>query len=1009
MLAELTNREQASIIELIVTDSDTRFRWMRYLFKDKFADGGGWRLGADGTYFTMGCVTVHLYILPSSRESMVVEEFKKKAAFIFDEKEDKSELGEIFAVNYDEVPTGPAEMILMAAPVPELDPGFFARFAGVRGTYVVGTPGGVNCPQPSWAGHLYALHQLSPVIYLSPQFTRMVRFPKDYVEENPHWPSHMKHTVFDGALTVMARRPEIPAKFGDWGLVLRLNAANARICEGWYHDVMGRGIEPVEAIEASLKSIVKAYVDRNSGTNRKFGAIAEELRMVGIETSANIDEQGQPVNAEDVEILSNEYRSQLFVFVYKCVVTTETLLFQNQANLKPTSGENHFLTLHPRCGYADPHQSLATVFGVNEAVDILKGLPLKALTPAYDMVGSICLLSYLECEELQFLGLDVQKADNKMGVALFQDFADTSTHPIYVVGEQTPLVIERVTDWLHSHIETDPLVLIDDFWAKYKLGAHWARAHISTGSGNRISRPNSPGNVRMSRVFSSISADDAVPATFLQSLIWHPSSNKNLGWALLSMLFIMYDCTFVPLQAFEVEEPATMTYVSSIFWTVDLIFTFFKGYYHHGIIEMRPVRVWEHYLKTWFLLDFVIVAVDWVLLFLFTGVDDTVVILLRMRRILRLARILKVSKVDRILSTIRDFLPGAQFDYTLKIAKLLFTIFGVTHWIACGWFFIAREVGDQDARAITWVRFMHVEDEGIALKYFMSYHWAFSHLLLGEIDVVSMNIWERVFSIAILMLGLLTFSYFVSSITEYMSRIAETQSEHGRQDTAVRRFMEEHAISAVLAAQVDRFRRHSRTNSQRSIVPKEEILGLQDLPESLSIGLSKEVYMPTLGTHGCFQLMDNKDASQTALCAHRVMSEAYFNKDVEIFEKGQRVQLVYIMVKGQAEYRKDDFTCAVEKGGWISEHALWLGGWKRRGELEAQSSVECHALKIQEFQKFCTENIETGFIAYEFALQVANAKVPFSKLHDLVSMTEREMMATKVQAQWVSGNDEDGL
>ena len=94
------------------------------------------------------------------------------------------------------------------------------------------------------------MHRLSPVLYLTPQLTRTIRFPRNYasgsaalgalrfdyyceryvhmqVITNTYWNETIKHTVWDAGLTFMARRPEIPAKFGNWGLILRLNVSGS--------------------------------------------------------------------------------------------------------------------------------------------------------------------------------------------------------------------------------------------------------------------------------------------------------------------------------------------------------------------------------------------------------------------------------------------------------------------------------------------------------------------------------------------------------------------------------------------------------------------------------------------------------------------------------------------------------------------------------------------------------------------------------------------------------------
>mmetsp|Transcript_118757 Transcript_118757/g.378735 ORF Transcript_118757/g.378735 Transcript_118757/m.378735 type:complete len:482 (-) Transcript_118757:28-1473(-) len=474
------------------------------------------------------------------------------------------------------------------------------------------------------------------------------------------------------------------------------------------------------------------------------------------------------------------------------------------------------------------------------------------------------------------------------------------------------------------------------------------------------------------------------------------------------MIFIVYDCVIVPLQAFKVEEPFELLYATALFWALDLIRGFFTGFYKHGIIEMRPQKVWMHYVKSWFLLDFSVVLVDWIIL-LFLSAEDNIVALLRARRVIRLFRLMQVSKVDRIMGTIRDVLNTSAIDYGCKIAKMLFTIFGVTHAIACGWYFIASAVNDRDVNAGTWVRGEGLEGASTGILYATALHWAFAHLLLGEMDVQAVHLWERTYSVVILMVGLIVFSSFVSSITEYMSRIAQMQAENSKQDQEVRRFMEDHEISAMLTSQVDRYRRHSRTTKDADNLPRELIPGLQELPETLSVWLSEEVYQKTLTSHGFFANLQSVHPDIIALGTHRMMREQYFRKGMAVFHKGQSAQHVLVFSKGKGQYQRDDFQYTVQKGEWVSEHAIWLGGWKRRGELQATTSIEAHALDIQEFRQFSAEYVKIGYEAVAFAELVANVKVPYSQLHDVgLDLNERWSMAQRIVNLTDDGNSSIG-
>jgi len=972
ILSECNNSHINAIVELVVPDSMIRFSWMAYLFRDKFAETGTWDLAEDGRSFTMGCVIVNFYFLPSSRKRAVNEDFKRKLYDKFDEMDLAGKDLKLNPRQAEEVPGGSLAFILLSASVPELDPAFFGRFDDVGAAYVVGTPGGVNCPMPSWSHTLFALHQLGPVVYLAPQFTREVRLPRSYVEENPHWTWYMKETVFDSALTVMARRPEIPA---DWGLILRLNAANAKVCRCWYQDVMGKPIENVENCPSRFKSIVAAYVDRYSGYDRNVGSVANELRLLGISTGASLNAGGEPRSKQDLALLRESYREELFKAVYTCVATTETLLFSNQENFVYT-GDNGFPSLLPRCGYADPHESLNKTFGTADAVAMLRNLPVKSLTPAYDMVGAICALSFVKTKDFRDVGgilVKVEQAPASMSSGLFAQEADTSQHPIIMVGEQAPEAIDAIVNLLHLHVSTDPLLLIDDFWAKMKLQY---RPHMTPDLGVR-----SIASVVLLARADGKAKDLHNDRPFMQRLVTHPSSKMHMVWAVVTLLLICYDCIVVPLSVFGLQEVTWMLWIIKSWWTMDIVHSFFVGYYSNGVVELRPRHVAMHYLKTWFVVDLAIVVSDWLLLVL--SFNSQFVFLFKMGRVARMVRSLHFSQLDQALARIQDLVPGHGLDIFIRVSKMMFTILGANHFVACGWYYVGIWNGSEED-ANTWIRAAELETASPAMLYFTSLHWAFAHMVLGEIDVFPKQVSERIYSIVILNIGLVVFSSFVSALSELMSRAALEQAESKRRDVEVQKYLEGHRVSALLTVQIDRYRKDSRRRQLRMQVPKADIEGLQLLPEGLAMKLSHEVFRRTMNSHVFFYIVESCHESAAVQFAHSVMQEQTITPGKDIFEKGEVAESAFITIRGTVRYTSDDFQEDVsEEYTWVSELALWLGGWKRRGQLETRTSVEMHVLGIQAFKEFARELPQIGRAACNFAESAAHLKVPFSELNDL--------------------------
>lgn len=992
LLSTLNHKQMTAQIDLIMADSTVRYRWMEQLFKDKFTGKGEWNMHARGDGFHVGGVVVDFYVLHSARrEEMAVKDFAMKAPLL--------DIAGPCVINpkpHSLVPAGRVDVVLVAAPIPELDPHFFARFQNVRANCVVGTPGGINCQQPSWSILLSSLHKLGPVLYLAPQFTRLVRFPKSYVQDNPHWTPYMKRAVFDLALTCMARRPEFQVRMGDWGLILRLNAANAKLCVAWFQDVMGKNISEVDSCSDFTRSIVQAYVDRNSGNDRSIGGVVNELQLLGVSLTADVDSKGQPLTDEARSLVLEAYRKELFRSVYLCVITAETILFQNEANFKLNAGTGHFRTLHPRCGYVDPHQSLSSIYGVEDAIEILRDLPIQSLTPAYDMLGAIFAMQFIERGSLEDLGLEIEPADAWMGTALLTD-SPVPLHPIMLVGEQRQAVVDRVVGMLNWEVEHDPVLFLDDFWARWRgsigkvSGAYHDDAALMDPSLMQWSagRPYKLQEMTSTRTRGSGRFDH---------LVIHPASAWSLPWAVATLLCITYDFVTVPLQVFGLDQHIQVVLLTVVFWTMDTMRSFFVGYYRNGSVEMRLASTACKYAQTWFILDFLVTACDWSYIFSEETMllNSRVVAYIRLLRIFRSIRLLKLLQIPAAGELFAETLRIPAVAGAFKVIPMMSFIFAMMHVAACGWYFLASPyaVEPQD---VTWVTEAHLQTATWPLLYTTSLHWALAHLLLGEVDVIATNSGERLYACLVFLLGLVVFSSFVSTLTEFMSEIAAKSAEKKKQDEAVQLYFDKNMVSATLANQIQLFRRHTRQISQKS-TPRHEIEGLRHIPKSLAIKLNGEVYCPRLKEHGFFLELSKKSDKHLSRAVSTFISEdAYLSKD-EVFLPGQNAVSIFIVMEGELEYtsgHKSRLAVPVGAGSWLSEPALWLI-WKRHGLLQSTSGSCLMTLSIAGFREWVTAEVQDGLFAAKFAeLQardLLNLETPLAELSDL------HMDALSVQA-----------
>jgi len=347
-------------------------------------------------------------------------------------------------------------------------------------------------------------------------------------------------------------------------------------------------------------------------------------------------------------------------------------------------------------------------------------------------------------------------------------------------------------------------------------------------------------------------------------------------------------------------------------------------------------------------------------------------------------------KLSRILALWEDFITVSSAEYVIRVAKMIFYIFSATHFVACVWYWLGCVAhNDKDSG---WVSQAGLEAESFEMLYSTSVHWAFAHLLLGEIDVAPTQAWERAYSVLIHCVGLIVFSSFVSSLTELMASAAAQAADRSKRNSEVRDYMESHLVSVKLSSCIENFRKHANRHADSQKLPRHLIDGLQNLPVSLAVSLSRQVYMHRMKSHAFFAKCCEVWHDHLGSLVHRSIVEECITPGTEVFVLGQHAEVVYIIAKGHASYTNDPRTSytknvSVDEGAWVSEPALWLGNWKRRGDLMSASALELFCLNIERFRGFIVEKHNAGLYACRFAELVAkevnHSRIPFAAMSDV--------------------------
>eukprot|EP00927_Polykrikos_kofoidii_P050894 TRINITY_DN44738_c0_g1_i1.p1 TRINITY_DN44738_c0_g1~~TRINITY_DN44738_c0_g1_i1.p1 ORF type:complete len:755 (+),score=120.95 TRINITY_DN44738_c0_g1_i1:91-2265(+) len=455
-------------------------------------------------------------------------------------------------------------------------------------------------------------------------------------------------------------------------------------------------------------------------------------------------------------------------------------------------------------------------------------------------------------------------------------------------------------------------------------------------------------------------AEDLEPVASNTSNSWvsrfisYPSSPYRLIWDVQGMFLIAYDIITIPLVVFSTQEEIFFVFfawVSRIFWTSDMIASVCVGFVDQGDTIMEPKRIIIHYLKTWFLVDCITNIPDWLGVFLVSkdgsasgGSASSITRLVRALRIMRVLRLLRLAKLKRIVNELYDRIDSEYVSIIMNILKIMVLLLAVNHFIACLWFLL----GDVDHKAGSdrnWVS-EYVVDDDWHYQYFTSLHWSLTMFTPASMHVQPQNLRERMFSILIIMLALLSFSSLVGSITSSMTQLRSMKEDSWKQFWLLRRYLRQRGVPRTLVVRIERYLEFKSEAGKQQVLPsKVPILGL--LSEQLQDELQCAITLPHIAVHPLFNhISENFNVSMNRMSRNAITRKSLACND-SLFIVGDKAAHMSFIVSGVFSYMRGEESMMdesiVSTDHWLCEPVLWTP-WNYVGELQA--TTECDLILI---------------------------------------------------------------
>mmetsp|Transcript_26070 Transcript_26070/g.57426 ORF Transcript_26070/g.57426 Transcript_26070/m.57426 type:complete len:880 (+) Transcript_26070:138-2777(+) len=446
---------------------------------------------------------------------------------------------------------------------------------------------------------------------------------------------------------------------------------------------------------------------------------------------------------------------------------------------------------------------------------------------------------------------------------------------------------------------------------------------------------------------------------FLSGCIVRPSAKRRIAWDLLCFLMVSYDIVMIPLHVFSLPPTSwakIMAVCTAAFWTADIFFTFVVGYHLGGTTEMRPLKIAEHYMRTFFALDLIVVSLDWVNAYLAYEQGENLMFAMmvpRLLRVMKVARLFRIMKVAALVEQTRFFIHSELLMTFIKVLKFLVSITIINHFVAFAWYGIGKYCRNQGMSTGTWVNELQEKSaQQLDWDYYYTtaLHWSLTQFTPASMEVVPCNTLERIFTVIVIIVALILFSSFLSTITQAMTHLRQVREEKWQQQQMVWRYMNENNVSIELANSI-----HSFISKYSSIVKKrihqKDIMILRAMPETIRLHLDYEVNVPVLLKHPLFErCVEISETGMMNLC-HFAMKEMSLMVGQELFLYTEKAEQMFFLLSGQLKYhyKAGASGASVSKGENICEMALWAY-WSHRGNMISSTPSELMVLDGEKLQ-----------------------------------------------------------
>eukprot|EP00753_Platysulcus_tardus_P013660 PLAT3821.3.p1 GENE.PLAT3821.3~~PLAT3821.3.p1 ORF type:complete len:1960 (+),score=909.62 PLAT3821.3:67-5946(+) len=449
----------------------------------------------------------------------------------------------------------------------------------------------------------------------------------------------------------------------------------------------------------------------------------------------------------------------------------------------------------------------------------------------------------------------------------------------------------------------------------------------------------------------------------------HPSSRVKLRWDFVMVVLVLYTVLVVPFRigfgvlalgyTFAVDRFVDLAFLA------DMVANFHTAFFDEVgqlVVSLPVIR--RRYLRSWFTADLLSTVPFDLIVDLAVGSGSEGLRSLKLFRSIRMVRLFRLARLVKLSKLWGDFENKLSVSpAVLRLLKLGFQVFFITHLISCAWVFVAA---DSEASGPSWWLAASLDRSNRIDMYVASFYWSFTTMTtVGYGDILPQTDAERLYSCLAMLLGASVFGYVVGSMASLVGKLDAGETRHKEKMDEVKLYMRERRLARPLQKKVEHY--YESYLAVRSVFDEAEIL--RELPDQLRADVVMFLNRRIVAKIPFFRNQDSTFITYVV----SMMKPEFFVRGDYVFQAGDIGNEMYFVVRGSvailhpAAGGSERVVKTLGEGSYFGEVAVLFTS---RRTASVRAITNCDAFVLS---KFDMERISLDYPALAVQMQEAIA------------------------------------